>query len=264
MSLSWRDPLLADISPHRLQLQRRTPDWRGGRPLAEASIDCGNGDDDTPAWAPALATLRDVLREPRWAGSAATAVLSDHFVRYLTIPWDEQLVTAEEQQAMVRHAFVQAHGAPAEGWTFRWDVPAPPAPCLASAVDGALLAGLRDAFSGAALPLVSIQPRLMAAFNASRDQLPGRRDCWLLVEEAGRICLTWIHDDAPGALYSQRIDDDWLAELPGLLERGLLLAGAGSAPGAVYLQLATAHEVAAELPAGWSLHLLRPTNATVR
>jgi len=248
------DRLLIDFGPHTLGLRAVAASWRGGRLLAEQHVDCPAGDEGDPAWGPALSALRSALPDPRWARAAASVLLSNHFVRYLTIPWDEQLVTAEEQAAMVRHAFAQAHGAAVERWAFRWDVAAPPAPCLACAVDSALLAGLRDACVGPGRRLVSIQPRMMAAFNAARGALP-QRDCWFLVEEAGRICLAWMHDDAPASLYSQRVGGHWAAELPGLLERAMLLA-AGSAPGDVYLQLQTAGSVAAELPPGWSLRLL--------
>lgn len=255
----WRDRLEIVLTPQQLRLQRLAPAWRGGRPLAGETMACGGGiaeGEDEPAWGPALAALRDALQDRRWAATAGTVILSNHFVRYLTLPWDEQLVTAEEQQAMVRHAFGQAYGAAADSWVFRWDAPPPPAPCLASAVDAPLLHGLRELFAAAALPLASVQPQLMAAFNASRRQMRDGTNCWFLVEEAGRLCLAWFHDNAVGSLYSQRVGPDWVAELPGVLERAMLLASADSAPGPVYLHLATAREVAAELPAGWSLHLL--------
>lgn len=264
MSLLWRDRLQVHFAPQQLRLQRQASAWNRSRGQIEATVDCPDGGDDAaeePAWASPLSALRRELLLPRWAGCEVILILSSHFVRYLTIPWDEQLVTEEEQGAMVRHAFVQAHGAGAENWTFRWDVPPAPAPCLASAVDTPLLAGLREACAEASLPLVSVQPQLMRTLNAHRGELPTRGDFWLLGEEAGRICLAWIHAAAPAALYSQRVAADWLEELPELLVRGMLLAGSGAAPGAVYLHLTSPQEVAAELPAGWSLHLLRQTDA---
>jgi len=261
VSLSLRDRLLVEFGPQRLQLRRYAAGWRGGRLLADQRVDCGAGDEAEAAWAPALAALRATLPDPRWAGTQVAVQLSNHFVRYLTIAWDERLVTGEEQLAMVRHAFVQAHGAAAENWSFRWDVAPAPAPCFACAIDSALLAGVRDACAGATLRLASIQPQLMSAFNAARDMLPAHHNCWFLVEEVGRICLAWVHADTLTALYSQRVGDDWTSELPGLLERAVLLA-AGSAPGAVYLWLTTAKAVATELPSGWSLHLLPAVPST--
>lgn len=267
MSPSWRDRLIAAIAPGQLQLQRLAPAWRGSRPLLAATADCKadeSGNDDVPAWSSPLTTLRETLRDPQWSGTTATVVLSDHFVRYLLVPWDEQLVTDEEQLAMVRHAFLSAYGTTAEAWSFRWDAPPPPAPRLACAIDSGLLSGLRETFADASLALVSIQPRLMASFNTHHRELPSRGDYWFLAEESGRICLAWLHDEAPNALYSQRVDADWADDLPELLARGLLLAGAGSAPGAVYLHLATPREFASELPGGWSLHPLQPSAAMPR
>lgn len=264
MSLSWRDHLLAELQPHTLRLRRLRPRWRGGRQLAETTLDCRSASPapGDPPWLPVLATLGEALAERSWNGTRATVVLSNHFVHYLTIPWDEQLVTAEEQLAMVRHAFVQAHGSTAEGWTLRWDTAPLPAPCLASAVDGALLHALRTAFADAAVPLASIQPQLMATFNAHREELPAKDDYWFLDQESGRLCLVRVHADAPHTLYSQRVGDDWLAELPAVLERGRLLGGADSAPGRVYLHLATAAEVGAEPAPGWSLQPLGAARAT--
>lgn len=267
MSLLSRDRLIAAVGPSSLQLQRLPPAWRGNRLLFEATTSCEAGDsgtDEAPAWSVPLTTLRDVLRDPQWSGTSATVLLSDHFVRYLLVPWDEQLVTEEEQQAMVRHAFLTAYGTAAEGWSLRWDTPPPPAPRLACAIDGGLLSSLGAAFADASLGLVSIQPQLMASFNAHGGELPAQGDYWFLAEERGRISLVWLHDDAPNALYSQRVDAEWAENLPELLARGLLLAGADSAPGAVYLHLATPREFASELPGGWSLHPLQPSAATLR
>lgn len=258
MSLSWRDHLLAELAPHALRLRRLKPRWRGGRQLAEASLSCpadGTGTGD-PQWTPVLTTLGTALADRSWDGARATVVLSNHFVHYLTIPWDEQLVTAEEQLAMVRHAFAQAYGSAADGWSLRWNTAPLPAPCLASAIDSALLEALRAVFGSAAIPLASIQPQLMATFNAHREALPDKDDYWFLDQESGRLCLVRVHADAPHALYSQRVGDDWLAELPAVLERGRLLGGADSAPGRVYLHQTIACEVAAEPAPGWSLHPL--------
>ena len=107
-----------------------------------------------------------------------TVILSNHYVRYLIVPWHDALEGEAEEQAYLRHHFAKVHGERAKGWTYRWSEG------LASAVDTDLLSELKSAKAR----IVSIQPELMAAFNRARGEIP-REGAWLVLADDGRACV---------------------------------------------------------------------------
>ena len=125
-----------------------------------------------------------------------TVVLSNHFVRYAVLPGKEGAATPEEELALARFHFTKIHGERVKGWEVRVSEQ------LACAIDTALLEGIKNLFApkGRAR-LVSVQPRLMAAYNAARRRIP-REGAWLVLAEQGRTCLArvaargwaWVHN----------------------------------------------------------------------
>lgn len=115
-----------------------------------------------------------------------TVVLSNHFVRYAVLPPQDGAASQEEELALGRFHLTKIHGERAKGWEVRVSER------LACAIDAALLEGIKNCFSKAAKPrLVSVQPRLMAAYNGARQRIP-REGAWLVLAERGRTCLARI------------------------------------------------------------------------
>ena len=106
-----------------------------------------------------------------------TIVIPNRDVRYAIVPWHDALEGEAEEQAYLRHHFARVHGERAKGWVFRWSEG------LASAVDKALLEKLKTTKN-----VVSIQPSLMAAFNAARAKIPAG-GAWLVLAEEDRACV---------------------------------------------------------------------------
>ena len=117
-----------------------------------------------------------------------TIELSSHFVRYALVPWSDALATPAEEEVYVRHHFAKIHGERAKSWSVRASDAAPGAPRLASAVDAALVDALKKNFEGKKAKLVSIQPALMARYNAARGAVPAD-GAWLVLAEADRACI---------------------------------------------------------------------------
>ena len=128
------------------------------------------------------------LKHLELGNARVTIELSGHFVRYALVPWSEALSTPAEEEVYVRHHFAKIHGERAKGWSVRASEAAPGAPRLASAVDAALIASLKDSFKKKTAKLVSIQPALMARFNAARGAVPAG-GAWLVLAEADRACI---------------------------------------------------------------------------
>jgi hypothetical protein len=157
-----------------------------------------------------------------------SVILSNAFVRYALVPWSDALSGEAEEAAYVRHHFLRVHGERAKGWTFR----ASPAPAgqarLCSAIDTALLEGLKKSLK----KLVSVQPALMAVFNRSRGEIPAA-GAWLALVESDRACVGLHTKGNWQAVSNGKMSSrgDWLPILE--LERHRL---AGEVPHLVLLQ----------------------------
>ena len=165
-----------------------------------------------PPWEPALEALTMILeREALPPGSAVHVVLSNHFVRYLLVPWNEALLGEAERLAYASRAFHDIYGDSATAWDVRLSNDRYGAPAIASAVDKALLDALSGTLSSRSLQLHSVQPYFMSAFNRYQSQL-GNRGAFVLAE--------------PGKLVVGTYDQDqWRWIGTARLERGQDLAG---------------------------------------
>jgi len=136
-----------------------------------------------------------------------TVVLSNHFVRYAVLPARDGAATPEEELALARFHLTKIHGDRVKGWEVRV--------CdrLACAIDAPLLEGIKGCFSRTGKArLVSVQPRLMAAYNAARRRIP-REGAWLLLAERGRTCLARVAAKGWASVHNGReADTDELLE----------------------------------------------------
>jgi hypothetical protein len=184
--------------------------------LQQTVVSCTPG--SAARWSGALAALQAELPELAAGTASTTVILSNHFMHYALLPWNGALKNAEEEGVVARHHFRQLYGAAADSWELRLSAGRAGDALLASAVEGDLLAALRQVFAEAGMGLRSIQPSLMAACNCCRDTL---RDCsaWLVLYESGSLCLGLLQQGKWGSIRTLRAGPDWLQTLPLLLER---------------------------------------------
>jgi hypothetical protein len=134
-----------------------------------------------------------------------TVVLSNHFVRYAVLPEQDGAATPEEELALARFHLAKIHGERVRGWEVRVSER------LACAIDAALLEGIKSCFPKNRKPrLVSVQPRLMSAYNAARRRIP-RDGAWLVLAEGGRTCLARVAAKGWASVHNGRETD--VAEL---------------------------------------------------
>lgn len=199
---SWRSKhLRIGLGPDRIILT-------GARPLEVPQGDGG--------WRSSLGALDELLASRKAA--EASVVLADAFTRYVLLPWNETLKSAEQWLALARHRFAGLHGARAAEWQVEVSETAPSGPRLACAIDKELLDALKAKFASSGTRLVSVQPFLVAAYNRIRASVAGD-SCWVVVEERGRLTLVLIQRGAWLAIRSRRCDERWRLVLPEILER---------------------------------------------
>lgn len=259
MSLSWGESIRAALCPDRVACVRMRHGWPGmleGRVSNRAVTGHVATEGDGPSWAAALAELGAGVSGIGQRGAKVTVVLSNHFVRYLLVPWNDALASEEEELAHARHCFSQVYGAVAEGWDIRLSS-APGGAQVACAVDRALLDDLERAVAAGGLRLHSVQPYLMAAFNTLRRDLADSL-VWLVLAERGKLCLAALRNGHWNSLINVQADDGWAHALPALLARQRLLTGLDELSGEVYL---VAPDDKAEQPLQQAGEKVRPLRA---
>jgi hypothetical protein len=184
-----------------------------------------------PAWQPGVEALAVALQaQPR--PTDVTVVLSNHFVRYATLPWREALGGDAEWHAAARHAFASTHGNAAKQWHIRVSGGKPGSARIASAIDAELLSRLNTVCSEHRCRLVSVQPYFMAAFNRARGSLAG--NAWFAVWEPGRLAMALTHRHA-----WQSVTNRMVSTAPGDIANALLreaaLAGADACDKLVFV-----------------------------
>lgn len=191
MLRSWRERLLIGFSPSELTLVRMSG-LRRPRVTAKHTAACDPAFGPEP-WHGAAASLKDAAEALRGDAMDVTVVLSNHFVRYVLVPWNDAVAGAAEEQAYARHCFAKIHGERSKAWTLSLSEERAGMARVAGAIDTALFEAVRICFpAGGKARLVSLQPYLMAAVNCWRGSM-ARTGAWFLIAEPERACLI-LHD----------------------------------------------------------------------
>ncbi len=248
MSPLFRDELRIVLTPDQVLLVRigRSVTWRGlkRRVLEKKAISCadyavsqgkgGEAQGCATPWGAAMLALEAVLSKQKGRKAFATVILSNHFMRYVLLPWSDVPGNETEELAYARHAFRQAYGEAAETWDLRLSPGKVGMPQLASAVDQRLPEALRALFERTGIPLESIQPHLMAAYNTCENILSGR-SAWFVLVEPGSLCLALLRHGGWESVRTMRLDGDGRVALPLILERESFLADSATAVDEVFL-----------------------------
>ncbi len=255
MLLSLRDQLTAIVSPEQVVLVHTRPQWtRRGlveRVLEKKIIPCLADGEYT--WSVAIQTLDTEM--VKLSPASARVILSNQFVHYAMVDWNEALSNDREASALARHRFVQLYGASADVWELRTNQDAPGAELLASGIDPRLLETLRAAFFRNKVKLVSVQPALMAAYNNSKKALRGE-DAWFVQYEAGCLCLALLQQGRCRSVRTMRVGEEWSAELPVILARESYLTELDVTTEQIYLWAPESGALAVD--AGWQVSRLQP------
>ena len=252
MSPSWRDRVTVFLGPGAVHLARHPRGWRPPPGIAH-SVECG-----TPAgreWERALAALARALGRLAWQGADARVTVSNHFVRYALVPAAGKLRGENERTAAARHALRTTYRERGDGWrvvlgeTHGGDG-------LVAAIEPALLDGIATTLAAAKLRPVAVEPFLAAAFNACRGAIE-REPVWLAAAEPGRVCVARLDRGAWRQVRNERLRGRLEDELPAVLERCRLSAGADAGAGRVLLVARGAPELEPAGAPGWSFERVR-------
>lgn len=216
----WPDRYCVVLSPDQLEAVRfrrrlrRVVDFKH----AEAYVSDVSG----PAWQASTEAFHRFLALPEIGSGKLDLVLSNHFVRYLLVPWNAQIASEEEFRNYAAAMFEEVYGEVSSAWDVSLSAERSGSPRLAAAVDQALLDTIRAAVAKTRLRLTSVQPYLMAAYNRVARPRHEKNFIFMLIE-AGRACILaaqggkWCHVSTMAAPENP-------AALSFLLEREIQLA----------------------------------------
>lgn len=231
MSLLWTDRILVSFHPDRIALMRIRRGWRPSV-AARAIIPCRP--DPGCRWLAAATALEAALQQDEWRHARIDMVLSQHFVRFATVPAGMHRLGKAEREAYARHCLSQASGELDGEWRICLsDVP-PGLPALACAVEAELLGTLDRITAAAQSRLSSVRPFPVAAFDARRWSLSSQK-AWFAAIESDRCCLFHIEQGIVLHVDSRRIFSSVESELRLFLKQEQLLSHFVTLPTEVFL-----------------------------
>jgi hypothetical protein len=188
----------------------------------------------SPDWRLVIPVLQTALNELNGQKANVTVVISNHYVRYLMLPWNDVALTDTEATMLLQHRFEEVYGPTSENWTLRLNAGGFGGASLASGIDQEFLTQVNTHVSESSLRLTSIQPYLMSAFNACRKKI-GQQKAWLIVAEQGIFCIALLNQGQWEKVRSQFSGSDWIEDIWVALEREVLLDEAGGEHCNVYV-----------------------------
>ncbi len=227
MSPLWRDEVGAYLSPHRLCLVRMK---RGAKPTHVAEHELRFEDVKTDSWAAALEAFASMLAQPPWAGARTRVVIADHWARYAIVPWAAALNSAQERLAHGRQLLTSLYGEAVAAWDLRTSDAPPQATRVVCAVPRELIAGVGAACAAHGSALLSLQPQLVAAYEAWRHCLP-QANAWFVSVEQGSLAAARLGRHGWDRVHGVRIGSDWMRELKRLQTFGRLASNSPGRPG---------------------------------
>lgn len=189
MSRLWGERLRIGLSGTRVELARTA--LLGGRIRDEKRFNFRSAS-VRPVTEKILIALPRALEQFGAGRGQASVVISNDLVRYLMLPWQESASSPQEVREIARLQFEQVHGEAARGWTVQCHEGGWGRPTLACAIDTALIEGVKAVLDARQLRITTLQPLLMAGFNAVRSELAG--DTALAIVEADRVCVGVLRD----------------------------------------------------------------------
>lgn len=117
-------------------------------------------------------------------------LLSNTLIRYLVLPWQNEVFAKQDWQSIAQHEFRKLYGATADAWKVSVNFGNYGQTMIAAAMDESLFTQLEASAKALNFNITSVQPLLMPLLNTTAESL---RD-WILIAEPERILLCRAHD----------------------------------------------------------------------
>lgn len=116
-------------------------------------------------------------------------ILSNTFVRYLVLHWQDGVMTQADWQAIAQHEFRKQFGVLANDWLVQVNLAKHGQKVLAAAIDRNLYLQLQASAKQLGFNIIAIEPLFMSVFNQKNPSM------WTLIAEPERLLLCQMHGD---------------------------------------------------------------------
>jgi hypothetical protein len=229
--MPWPTQLEILLRPGEIRVTRRPALFPSRGAVAVQGYPVTAVESEEP-WRASVEALGAALRQETSARSLHL-VLSDHFLRYALVAWNESLVADAERLAFARLALGEIYGNMAADWAVTLDQQPAGQASFACAMDRNLLQALREATDGRGLRLRSVNAALADRINRHRAALRDRVFCLASLEPA-RLTLAFRNEAGWLAVRTRRVNGDPLEALSAVLRQEATAAGAADG-GTLYL-----------------------------
>lgn len=178
---------------------------------------------DKPHWPKLINQLDVYLSDLKLKkNTQLNVVLSSNFVRYLMLPAQQIAMSQAEKNVYTNAIFAEIYGVAANDWHIKAHPAAPDQNTVAVAVDKLLLTALNQLADKHQFKLNSVQPYLMAVFNALSKEIININGYFVLLENT-KLMLVHLHKGVCQQLLTMPFTQNWQAVLSNMLNRELLL-----------------------------------------
>ena len=248
MSRLWRDQIQVFLAPERVDLVRSS---RGLKPVQSAKVTAScQRVQGMPVWQSALQQLEKNLVAA--AGTELTITLSNHFVRYVTLPPQAEISTPEEVQSYATFRMREIYAERVNSWILSVSEWNSINGAICAAIPRDLMTQLEAMATRHQCKLKEIEPYLASVYDHWQKLLSGSKT-YVAVIETGRICIALLVNGIWHSIRNQRILHSVADELLAALDQEAILSGNKAAFELVHLFAPEHAELALPKNCGWNI-----------
>ncbi|MBK7354383.1 MAG: hypothetical protein IPI97_00945 [Nitrosomonas sp.] len=225
MSQLWRDQIQVFFAPSRIDFVR-LPKGLKTQPQSKISNNFELAT-DTALWKTTVEQLAQMLEKENsirsLKGAELSITLSNHFVRYAVIQFQQGIKDAQEFFVYAQFQMREIYGDRVDSWDISmsdWD---PKSGGICAALERELVQQIQALAVRFHLKLKQIEPYLTAAFDQWSRAINHQR-FWFIVVEAGRLCVLLFSNSGWKSIRNQRLLKPVETELLILLEQEAIIA----------------------------------------
>ena len=246
MSRLWRDQIRVFLAPGRVDLVRHA---RGFKPVqtARTTTYCQQS---AVAWQSAFQQLEKNLTDA--SGTDLSVTLSNHFVRYVTLPPQAEIATPEEVKSYANFRMREIYAERMDSWTLSISEWNPMAGAICAAIPRVLMTQLEDMAARHQCKLTEVEPYLTSVYDHWQKLLIGNK-IYFVVIEAGRICVAILSNGVWHSIRNQRIAHNVADELLAILDQEAIFFGNKDTVESVHLFAPEHPHLTLPMDCGWNI-----------
>lgn len=236
MSRLWRDQIQVFFAPGRVDMVRT---FRGIKPRQSSKMSLVHAyQPDAVTSDVSLRQLEQMIEKESASSSLEGAemmvTLSNHFIRYVVVPPQREIVDPAELLAYANFRMREVYGERVEDWIISISDRDPYSGTLCAGITRDLYNKLEALASRYRIKLRQVEPYLTAAFDQCCKSFDDKR-LWFVVIEPGRLCMALFFNGSWQAIRNQRIVHSVETELLVALEQEAIITGYREPVEQVYL-----------------------------